>query len=157
MARELAGVDGQLLWGRQAATDCGSGLFWPLGERRFASASARLEASRLLPAGSGASIRLIPGVGCAESYASGSGARQAAPASPAGGVQFHGPRGTATAQWSRRVRLNQVTRRQIQHALRADAFDPGGADGSFGLRTGSGPLALQLTSAHPPDSSNPTL
>lgn len=78
-------------------------------------------------------------VGWAESYDSAAGARQAALAecrSRGGGsgciVRVWGCNGQVIEEG---LNLDRAARRQIQQGLRAEGFDPGGADGLFGLRT----------------------
>ena len=77
-------------------------------------------------------------VGWAESYASADGARQAALAEcrSRGGseclVRVWGCNGQVIEEG---LNLNRLARRQIQQGLRAEGFDPGGADGVFGPRT----------------------
>ena len=77
-------------------------------------------------------------VGWAESYDSAAGARQAA-LSECG---FRGGSGCTVRVWGcngpvveEGLNLGRAARRQIQQGLRADGFDPGGADGLFGPRT----------------------
>ena len=75
----------------------------------------------------------------AESFDSAAGARQAAlsECSSRGGgsgctVRVWGCNGPVVEE---ELGLNQAARRQIQQGLRANGFDPGGADGLFGPRT----------------------
>ena len=78
-------------------------------------------------------------VGWAESFDSSAGAQQAAlsECSSRGGgsgctVRVWGCNGPVVEEG---LGLNQPVRRQIQQGLRAEGFDPGGADGLFGPRT----------------------
>ncbi len=77
-------------------------------------------------------------VGWAESYDSADGARQAALAECAS----RGGAGCVVRAWGCNgqviedgLNLDRAERGQIQHALRAAGYDPGGADGVFGPRT----------------------
>ena len=87
-------------------------------------------------------------VGWAESFESAAGARQAAlsECGSRGGsgctVRVWGCNGPVVEEG---LGLNQAVRRQIQQGLRANGFDPGGADGLFGPRTRAAIRSWQST------------
>ena len=94
--------------------------------------------------------------GWAESFDSAAGARQAAlsECGSRGGsgctVQVWGCNGPVVEEG---LGPNQAARRQVQHDLRAEGFDPGGADGLFGPRTrfGDSELAVGARGYRRPD------
>ena len=115
--------------------------------------AAAARAAALLECGAGCSVVLTfaqcgayaadqdadsTAVGWAESFDSAAGARQAA-LSECGS---RGGSGCTVRVWGcnrpvveEGLGLNQAARRQVQQGLRAEGFDPGGADGLFGPRT----------------------
>ena len=116
-------------------------------------ASAAAQAAALRECGAGCSVVLTfdrcgayaadqdansTAVGWAESFDSSASARQAAlsECGSRGGsgctVRVWGCNGPVVEEG---LSLNQAARRQIQQGLRAEGFDPGGADGLFGPRT----------------------